>query len=167
LRREAKSQLDLVRIGQGRCRAPAQNYLMRAKSAGSGEGPAPGSLSARPARTHTNQTSRPQQQAPEAATDTATATATESATATQPSADTAASHRETKRSKHANASPPQASAAVHRLHAQTSGRQLEPLQIKAGAEEFLAARSQESARFGEDRTRAMSRASAEPPHACE
>ena len=70
---------------------------------------------------------------------------------------------ETRRSKHAIASTREASAAVNRLHAQTSGRQIEPLQIEAGAEEFLAARSQESARFGEDRTRAMSRASAELP----
>jgi hypothetical protein len=35
--------------------AAAALQLMCAKSAGSGEGPAPGSLSARPARTHTNQ----------------------------------------------------------------------------------------------------------------
>ncbi len=62
--------------------------------------------------------------------------------------------------------PPKKRQQPHsRLHAQTSGRQLERRQIKAGAEEFLAARSSKSARFGEDRTRAMSRASAEPPHA--
>jgi hypothetical protein len=72
LQREAKSRLDLVRIGQRRCRASAQNHLMRAKSGGSREGRPPTALSARPARTHTTQASRPQQQAKDAATDTAT-----------------------------------------------------------------------------------------------
>ena len=134
-------------------------------SAGSGEGPAPGSLSALPARTHTNRTGRPQQSAREAATETEAATAaTNSATATDPPTETNRT-AETKRSKRPSASDRHASAAVNRRHAQTPGRQLEPLQIKAGAEEFLAARSQESARFGEDRTRAMLRASAEQPHA--
>jgi hypothetical protein len=118
----------------------------------------------RPARTHTSRTGRPQQSAREAATETEAATATNSATATDPPTETNRT-AETKRSKRPSASDRHASAAVNRRHAETPGRQLEPLQIKAGAEEFLAARSQESARFGEDRTRAMSRASAELPHA--